>query len=157
MKSEPRPDSEELVAEAFKRHPTVVRYVHAGHNSQLDRDGTDFLVDFKEDEYFFPLSIRLQVKTSNNFQTLSLVLPLGSYLPDTVRNKLNQHMYAIIQEHQRKHPHVNCLLFVSRPNSDQNITKEKILDDIWKEMERMLHFIERHFIKPVENRKRPLK
>lgn len=147
MGLDPCLDSESLVAEALGQHKNVVRYTHAGQNSQLDRDGTDFIIDFKCGEYFFPLSVRLQVKTSGNDQTVGVVLPERGYLSDSIKSRLTKFMLCKIDEHIRKHPHVNFMLFVSPPNGRSGLKKNQILEAIWKETQKMLKFVERQYIK----------
>ena len=140
--------SEDPVEKCFRKHESQLSYTRARRCDQLDVEGTDFLLDFKikskksDERFFFPLSMRLQVKMSDNGETIGLVLPLQSPPPDKIKDRISERMLEIIADHARKHPHVSCILFVAQLEKAKS--EKQILSDIWREMRRMLGFIRRH-------------
>lgn len=142
-------NSEDPIERCFREREGQVSYTRAKRYAQLDNDGTDFLLDFKikgrnpDEKIFFPLSMRLQVKMSNNGETVGLVLPLYDGLPRDLKDRITEKMWRDIKDHQETHPHVSCILFVAQ--LEKSKSEKQIIVEIWREIRCMLGFIRRHY------------
>ena len=124
-----------------------MKSVRSTHNHQLDKDGVDFLLYFKFKDVdgvprFFPLALPLQVKTSDDADTVGVVLPLPAEIPEKLKNRLTLRKLGRIRKHQGKHGHISCILFVGRPEDGKKETV--ILEDIWREAKKMKDYIRRY-------------
>ncbi len=138
---------EGLVEKCFGRRPDLVTASLFAHNSRPDKDGIDFLVCFKFKDSegvprYFPLAMLLQVKTSDDAETVGVVLPLREPISEKLAKRLTFRKMERIRKHQAIQPHVSCILFVGR---QENGKKEAaILEEIWREIKKMKDFIKRH-------------
>lgn len=150
-------DAETIVEKAFLEHPKEVRFEHAKQNSLLDKEGKDFIVEFLP----YCLTEPLQVKTSDNGETVGIVLPFPNLaieklpkkisgkifdkllvrLPHQVRQRISRRMLQHIVDHFRKHQDVRWILFVARPNEhkDENGVKA----EIWQEIKRNVKILKK--------------
>lgn len=132
-------DSEPLVIEALniKDRGLKACVISAPQNSFLDKEGVDVLVRI----FKYPFWLAIQVKASNTRDTVGLVLPLPGNPSGYLKSVLTPYMVKKAKEHLRKHPHVLHMLFVARsrarPGNLSLKRKDEVLDDIWKEIERI--------------------
>lgn len=131
----------------LKKRPNQLKLMRATHNHQLDQDGVDFLIYFKFKDadgtlQFFPLALPVQVKTSDDANTVGVILPLPDALPPKLKNRITLRKLGRIRRHQGKHGHISCILFVGRPADGK--TEAAILEDIWRELKKMKDFIKRY-------------
>lgn len=127
-------DSESLVEHCWKHRNGRIHFTHNPKNGHGDSHGEDFS-GVSLGGYSYCEAI--QVKTSDNGNTLGIVLPLHEPLPPKISGKISGWMRSVIEAHSRKHPHVRCMLFVAKPG--RHATKEQILRDIWTETESIFH------------------
>ncbi len=139
--------AEDQVEKCFSRRPNLVTALRFAHNSQPDKDGMDFLACFKFNDdkgvpQHFPLAMILQVKTSDDAETVGVVLPLKEPISGKLAKRLTFRKIERIHKHQAKHPNVPCILFVGRQENGRQ--ESAILEDIWREIKMMRDFIKRH-------------
>lgn len=152
---EKKPNSEVFVEKCYTQKAPKVKFIRAISNSQLDEDGVDFLVDFRvkikssKADIFFPLTMKLQVKIADGEETVGLVLPLEDPLPKSLAKRVSPYMLKHIGKHLKKHPHVNCILFVSRLSSTKS--EEQVVEEIWRETKKMFNFIKRHYFNEIRH------
>jgi hypothetical protein len=124
-----------------------VKFEHAKPNSALDKAGADFVVEFLT----YGLAELLQVKTSDNGETLAVLLPLPNFfieelpnriseeifesvlpkLPRRLQKKISRQMLQRLTDHCRKHQNVQWVLFVARVS--QRKDESQIKNEIWRE------------------------
>ena len=127
-------DSEALVEACWKNRNGKIQFFHNPKNGHGDAHGEDFSgVALEGYSYSEPF----QIKTSDNGNTVGVVLPLREPLPPKISGRISGTMHAMIAEHFRKHPHVRCMLFVAKPG--RHTTEMQILRDIWRETESIFH------------------
>lgn len=127
-------DSEVLVETSWKRRGGRISFTHNPKNGHGDKQGEDFAGVTLQGYTFCEA---FQIKTSDNGNTLGIVLPLHKPLPPDISGKISGWMRAEIEEHLRKHPHVRCMLFVAKPG--RHATEEQVIRDIWTETESIFH------------------
>jgi len=123
-----------------------VKFEHAKPNSALDKAGADFVVEFLT----YGLAELLQVKTSDNGETLAVLLPLPNFLieelpnriseevfesvlpklPGRLQKKISRRMLQHLTDHCRKHQNVRWVLFVARVG--QRKDESQIKSEIWR-------------------------
>ncbi len=100
-----------------------------------DLQGIDFILLSPN-----PGKVNLQVKRSDNGETLGLILPLPEPLPDRFGSRLSDRMRERIAYHVKRHPHVRCFLFVACPSRHRSA--EEIIAEIWRETSVILSMAE---------------
>lgn len=127
-------DSETLVEKSWQLRNGHITFRHNPKNGHGDKHGEDFsgvsLLGYTFCEAF-------QIKTSDNGVTLGLALPLSDPPPPKISERLSMEMRQMIKEHLRKHPHVRCLLFVSK--TGKHASDEEVIRDIWKETQSIFY------------------
>lgn len=142
-------DAEGLVAQCLHSRGRFVSYQRSPKHSEEDKAGIDFSVTFVHTGIRF----HLQVKTSDNGETVALWVPLPNRLPAHLRARLSPHMLARAQRHAHKYPSIRALLFVALPSRERSL--EDIIASVWHEMWILYDFsraaTERHMVqRPAE-------
>lgn len=147
------PDAEALVDESWLAHggvrntPIVVEngcslprnvkfgFVKIDPNSLFDNLGIDreIVLNFGKGWVRFAI----QIKTSNNGETVGVVLPIREPSPPKLMARLSREMLDRIPVHDNKHPPVDCMLFVDAWGSLTN--KAEVLDEIWRETKKIVN------------------
>lgn len=142
--------SEELVERCCAQRESQVKAIRANRYRSLDSEGVDFLIFFaiRGNHFgskYFPLPLTLQVKTSDDQETVGVVLPLRDPIPEKLAKLLTTRKMGRIHKHYKKHPEIKFMLFVGRPEDGK---KEAVLiEEIWRELRRLKGFVKRHYLK----------
>lgn len=137
--------SEDLVDECCRKYSDDVEAVRAVRYRELDASGIDFFITFKiysdahPRKVAFPMDLKLQVKTSDNLETLGMVLPISGKFLAKKRAKLSRKMRWRIKKHYKAHPMVTCMLFVSQLRDGK--TREVVIEEIWRELHKIRRYI----------------
>ena len=142
------PTAEELVDEAWASHVSVLhRIQYAGESSidtgaryssvptdaleVLDHLGVDriLICKFKKGYFWLPI----QIKTADFRETVGVMFSSRTRFYKKFCRKLSDSMLAIFKEHIRKHPDVECVLFVDIPCKLSFTKRKKALKAIWRE------------------------
>lgn len=143
--------SEDLLEECCQEHPDDVAITRADSCKELDSSGIDSLLAFKiqvehyPERVFFPMDLKLQVKTSDNLETVGVVLPVSDKFFAKKGPKISRKMHWRIKKHFKAHPRVTCMLFVSQLRDKK--TREGIKAEIWRELLAIRHYIGRYYSK----------
>lgn len=128
-------DTERLVQLSWKRYGSgAISFEHNSKNGIGDAMGEDFSKVYLEGYTF---TVPFQIKTSNNGKTIGLVLPFREQQKERL---LSPEMKNMLKEHQEKHSHVRCLLFVAKPC--KMIPEDAILRRVWVETIRIFQELE---------------
>ncbi len=151
----PQPNvSEDLVEECGKQHPDDVFMIRADRYKELDSSGIDLLIDFKirlgnrRETALFPMALKMQVKTSDNLQTIGVILPVSGKFLAKNSEKISRKMRWRIKKHLRLHPSVTCMLFVSQLRDGK--TRELVMEEIWRELSAIRRYLARHYFRLLE-------
>ena len=142
MKQQPN-EWEDLVEEAYWPHKREVVSISVARHSPLDARGIDRFLYFKIQSGHtrgdtIPFPMPLQVKASDNGQTVGVVLIPGCKLPKSIEDRLSSEMKNKLERHARTHPEVRFTLFVRTPG--KHTDKEKVLEEIWTQTRAMMEF-----------------
>ena len=121
-------DAEGLVAQCLHSRGRFVTYQRSPKHSEEDKAGIDFSVTFVHNGIHF----KLQVKTSDNGETVALWVPLPHHLPAHLGARMSPQMLALAQRHAHRHPTIRALLFVALPCRERS--PERIIDNVWHEI-----------------------
>jgi len=118
-------DSEELVKKCYSQHLDKVRYKPASKYGWLDNVGLDLLVHYRP----YAITVRLQVKTARNGETIGLVLPMPRDFPEHLARELPDYVKQTVRVHARKHS--DAMLFVGKVSKRRS--EKVVINDIWRE------------------------
>jgi hypothetical protein len=145
-------DAEGLVAQCLHSNGRFVSYQRSPKHGEEDKAGIDFSVMFMHSGIHF----KLQVKTSDNGETLGLWVPLPNHLPVQLRTRISPQMLASAQRHTHKYPSIRALLFVALPSRERS--PELIVGNIWHEIWILYQFsraaTERHMVQRQREQER---
>lgn len=147
--------SEDLAEECCKKHDDDVAAIRADRYRELDTSGVDLLLVFKikfkpnQPKVAFPMMLHLQVKTSDNLETVGVVLPVvGNRYSANNDKRISRKMRWRIKKHSRLHPLVSCMLFVSQLRDGK--TRELVIEEIWRELKAIKKDIARRYLRVLE-------
>ena len=126
-------DAEDLVEYCYRAHK--LPYHHSEQHTPDDRDGIDFIV-FSPN----PGRFELQVKRSDNGETLGLLLPLEEPVPPMMADRLSSKMLEKVRRHARLHPNIRLMLFVAAPTGHR--TSQEIIREIWRATKQLMSLAE---------------
>lgn len=131
--------SEDLMDECGRIHKDEIELTRTIRYRELDTAGFDFFVAFKirlphyPKKVAFPMDLKLQVKTSDNLETIGVILPVSGEFLTANRLRLSRKMRWRIKKHFKIHPLVTCMLFVSQLRDGK--TREGVIAEIWRELQ----------------------
>lgn len=135
---------EAAVGECYKQRPDEVHYIRTKHNGEFDRRGVDFVVRI----LLYPFSIEFQVLSSGTSQTVGAIVENGEVIfpSEEIDESIVKSMRRKAQIQHKKHPHIQCILFVGGwIKKDEGETRKKrkgeVLHDIWVETERIFEIV----------------
>ena len=140
--------SEDLVEECCKQHEDDVAAFRATRYRELDASGVDLIITFKirvkshTEKIAFPMDMKVQVKTSDNLETVGVVWPLSAKFLEKNSKRISSRMEDRIKKHIEKHPLVPCMIFVSQLKDGK--TREAVLEEIWRELQAIRRYIARY-------------
>lgn len=143
--------AEELVETCWILHPQI-SFKHSHKNGAEDSKGIDFL-NVTLPSYSFVLNI--QVKTSDNGNTIGLVFPLSRENRKETRSKVSERMWKQIHKHNRLHPFVCCVLFVAKTGHRKS--KSDVFEEIWKETKNIFGQYTHNFNRKNHRKGAPMK
>lgn len=144
-------DSENLVEECGRIHKDEIELRRTIRYKELDTEGFDFFGTFKiclphyPRKVAFPMDLKVQVKTSENLETIGVILPVSGEWLVTNRLRLTRKMRWRIKKHFKAHPRVTCMLFVSQ--LCEHKTREVVRDEILRELRLIRHQIATDYAK----------